>query len=377
MLPVEPEEPVDGNGEVVAMFERWLARARLGKLDFAALVTVEQSGRTFQEYAGTEGREFITYWSLDMLKNRIMKESQELVAPPPDLRSPANSFCYPIAKSPCSFDFAAWLVIAEMTRLRENAPGPLRVGFRFGLDGNVNRALRTFNRKIMFENVLRPMLGLIGAVEDLESAEKGRVLEVYTFHPVTNAARAGEKVPTFRASKEALEAVELDILAKGPCPVVITLREAQYETHRNSNFGEWLRFAEYLRSQGERVIFVRDHAKATEGISGFEVCPAAALDLDVRMALYETCKCSLTVANGPWCLNLFGLGPWISFVKLDPMDPYQPNTPNWYKIYHGVAEGDQYLWSRPDQRIIWKTDTFENLCEAWEQMFPLVAEAAE
>ena len=133
---------------------------------------------------------------------------------------------------------------------------------------------------------------------------------------------------------------------------------------------EWLKFAEYLTAQGERVIFVRDTRYAMDKITGYETCPAASIDIDVRLALYENAQCNLFVSNGPWSLALFGTRPWLFFNQIDAMDPYPPNTNQWWVQYHGIGEGEQFPWSRPDQRIIWKRDTFANLCTAWEELEP-------
>src|SRR5262245_15700929 len=366
MLPMQPEPPAEGNLEVVALLENWLARAKLGRLDFVAIAATEGPKHCLDDYTGAWGRQMAINWAIDALKDRIRKEAHILRAKAPDERIPANLYRFNVVDGPMSFDVTAWLIIAEMARRREGAPAPLKVGFNFGADRDINRALRSRRRLQFFDNVVRPLVKMIGGVEDAQASEDGRQLEIYTNHPITWAARAGEAVPLFQPSAEAVEAVKTELVKDRP-PVVITLREAEYESHRNSNFAEWLRFAEYLKANGERVVFVRDTARANEPIKGFEVCPGAALDLDIRLALYEACKCSLTVANGPWCLNLFGSGPWLSFVALNAFDTYAANTPSWYQTYHGIREGEQYPWSKENQRIIWKLDTFANLCAAWEE----------
>ena len=155
-------------------------------------------------------------------------------------------------------------------------------------------------------------------------------------------------------------------------PVTITLREAAYSSHRNSNIDEWLKFAEYLIAQGERVLFVRDTKCAADPIEGYETCPAASIDIDVRLALYESAKANLFVSNGPWSLGLFGSRPWLMFNQIDAMDPYPPNTNQWWVNFHGIGVGEQFPWSRPDQRIVWLKDTFVDMCTAWENLEPLL-----
>jgi hypothetical protein len=273
-------------------------------------------------------------------------------------------------RGPACFDFFAWLVMAEMHRLREKAPGPLRVGFYWGQDGSMERILQTAGRRQMYRNVILPSLAFVGAVEDESCIGNGRVMERYTFVDIVKACRLGEDVPLLTPSNQAVTAI-WEFIREKP-PVTITLREAAYSSHRNSNLDEWLKFAEYLTAQGERVVFVRDTSHAMDKITGYETCPAASVDIDVRLALYECAKCNLFVSNGPWSLALFGTAPWLMFNAIDALDPYPPNTAQWWRQFHGIDQGEQFPWSRPDQRIVWERDTFANMTKAWEELEPLL-----
>lgn len=138
------------------------------------------------------------------------------------------------------------------------------------------------------------------------------------------------------------------------------------------------RFAFKLEAAGERVIFVRDTAKGNEPMTGFEICPQAALDLHMRVALYERAKANLFVANGPSILAAFMEKPWLTFVQVEPDDSnYKANTPAFWRMHVGIDIGEQYPWSRPDQRIVWQPDTYENICAAWEKLQPAMLMAAE
>ena len=134
-------------------------------------------------------------------------------------------------------------------------------------------------------------------------------------------------------------------------PVVITLREAGYWPHRNSNLPEWLRFAEHLKEEGEKVIFVRDTAKAAKPLAEFLTWPKAALNLDVRMALYERARFCFFVANGPAGLAMFSNVPHVQF---------QTQYPG--------AQCPQWPWAAEDQRLICALDSYENLSREWERI---------
>jgi hypothetical protein len=345
-------------------------------LNYLALAACEGPIHVYHDFSGLRGMEFAANWGLDCLKKRIMEAQAANEPKPIDKSAPANKYRWQVGRAPACFDFFAWLVMAEIYRLQEKAPAPLRVGFDWGPDGK-DRQLSTSGRRAFYNHVIIPGLALIGAVEDESCVTEGRVVERYTFVDIVRACRLGHDVPLLKPSAEAWTAV--GILARKGAYVTITLREAAYSGHRNSNMDQWLPFAEYLTANGERVIFVRDTRYATEGITGYETCPAASIDIDARCALYEGARTNIFVANGPWSLALFGTRPWLMFCELSGMDPYPPNTDSWWRTFHGIGQGEQFPWAHPTQRVVWQRDTFANLVKAWEELEPLLAlrQAAE
>jgi hypothetical protein len=217
----------------------------------------------------------------------------------------------------------------------------------------------------MFVGVMRPMLNLIGAVED-SRAVYGRSDFKFVLKPISDASRNGEKTPIFKSSVAASEAVK--VFLQGSSPVTITLREQPTWEHRNSDLEEWTKFSRYLESRGEQVVFVRDTDKAGEPLVGFSTFPMASLNLDIRVALYEQAKVNLFTPTGPCSLALFGSRPLLMFNPLDKDDPYVCNRPEFWEFSQGIKEGEQFPWSLPTQRIIWKADSYENILEAWEEL---------
>jgi len=282
--------------------------------------------------------------------NRTLPE-----APP----APADQVCYNVPQSPLSYDFIHWLVDAEMTRIAEGAPAPLKVCFWFGRDGKTG--LDDPWRRGMLENVMRPALALIGAVED-PTAVNGRNKMEFGFKGVVDGAKRGLTVPRFRA---------MTIAGFAGC-VTITLREAKQWPHRNSNIDAWVEFAWYLRERGERVVVVQDTAHADAPFFfGFETCPQASRVLYARASLYQSAKMNFFVSNGPATLAFFSEWSWTMFLKIEPDGhPYAPNTPSFWREQFGMEVGEQFPWARPDQRIVWKGDDYENLVEAWEALVP-------
>lgn len=353
-----------GNKEVVDLMEQWTATANEGEVCFASVIQlkVTPTGQVAAaiDFAGSSAVEPPALEAIDALRRQVAANIANREPPVPDPSLGADYVSYNLAGSPVSWDFFPWLIDAEMTRIREKAPAPLKIFFLEGLDGKT--ATTTEYHRTMLHNVVRPLLMMVGAVEDPVAA-RGRHKKMYTMRDITAAVRAGEKPPRL------IKSLSLPHYSHKKAPVVITLREASHWVHRNSNLPAWLQFAEHLKRRGENVIFVRDTAKVGEPLPGFETASSASLSVHARLALYEQAKCNMGIMNGPVSsLTWFGTRPWLSFVgELKEDDPYEPRRPGWWLRAHGIEDGGQLPWSRSDQRLIWKPDTYENLCEAWEE----------
>lgn len=364
MLPEIKDSRAYGNEEVVKLFEIWLERAKEGQLCHATVTVCQLPNMMASDFAGVADMDFAIPFALDTLKLKLGERARLASGPPPKGLT-ADYVCYNLGSSPKSFDFLIWLLDAEMTRIREGAPYPLKVAFAKGQDGKSGLG-HAFEQQ-MFVNVMRPLVKLIGGVED-QAAIGGRASPWYVLRNVTKAANRGEAVPRLMASEAARTTVTA-FLGEGPPPVTITLREQETWEHRNSNIDSWKKFADRLTKNGERVIFVRDTSKAGDPMLDYFTFPLASLNLDIRMALYEQAKCNLFVPSGPWNLALFGDKPWLMFNKISEDDRYIGNRPKFWEESQGICEGDQFPWSGPDQRIIWERDEYEVLCKAWDELW--------
>jgi hypothetical protein len=262
----------------------------------------------------------------------------------------ARRYCSPGTPS---FEFLIWLAEAEMTRVRMGAPAPLRVSFADTTPVPSAASSRSRAAADWLDRVWRPLLPMLGAVEDpaITADDTTPFLSFdHMFNAMVGAAERGEPVPRLQAPEAARQTVRSMIdKCVGSAPVVITLREAAYDTHRNSNLREWLRFAAGLDAG---VIFVRDTAKAHEPLDGFPTYPHASTDVQVRMALYEQARMNFFVSNGPWMMAGLSHAPYRYFMTQ-------------YANSHG--HGPQYPWAGPDQRIVYALDRFENLTAVWRQ----------
>lgn len=369
--------PIGGNSYVVEMLEKCLAEAKKGKVSHACVILATGPGNVSARFAGLSGMEITANYGCDLLKKELMEITQKRMLAPNNPDAPVNRIFYDLFKMPVSFDFAAALLKAEMARKRQGIEEPLRVAWYLGPNNNIAEALNTPQREQYFYGIMRPLVRLIGGIED-ETAIDGQEAVDCSFAPVVQSYLAGESLPKFTAPPAYCEGITEFLREAGaPAPVTITLREADHSIHRNSNLPEWIKLANWLKEQGESVIFLRDTAKSREELPEHCTCYAASENLLVRAALYAQAKANLFVSNGPGILAIFGDRPWLMFNELQDDHWYRAGTSEGWKHFTGLEPGGQWPWSRNDQRIIWHRDTFEVMRDAWRaHIAPTLAKAA-
>lgn len=352
-----------GSENVKRLLEIYLENAYSGEYAAIAIVMACHDAKVAVDVAGTIHLSASLKGGLELANNQIDDILKKISLPEVDRNLSADYVCFNVPGGSVSYDFLPWLIDAEMTRIRHNAPAPLKVGFWMGRNLG-DSGLDDPARRRMYEKVVVPALGLIGAVED-EKARNGRVKEFYTCRDIVGAYLAGEVVPCFEAPEHAVK-----LMAPYRGAVTITLRECDYWPHRNSNLKAWQRFAIDLRQRGERVVFVRDTANADKRLEGFTIVPRASTDLESRMALYQGAKCNLFVSNGPIGLALFSQAPFLAFIATqEDGSIHRADTPEFWRTFQGIEVGEQFPWVRPDQRIVWAKDDYENIVIAWNELY--------
>ncbi len=365
MIPVE--EKAEGNEDVIQLFEQALTMAKDGRLISACLVATERNGMLVRAMAGLPGMETQIFFGLERVKDHIKQIITEREQRPQQTRDTADYVCWSLRDQPHSYDFLCALVSAEMTRIREGAPAPLK----FCFTGQPARPTEYSSQ--FFNGVMIPALKMIGAEID-PRALSGRTLGGHQIKEIVQASRAGESVPRLKCNKHFLTAAQQEYGGA----VTITLREAEHWRHRNSNLPEWIELAHILKSSyNERIVFVRDTAKAAEPIFGYETHPIASTNLEARLALYENSKCNLFSAGGPFGLALFGSRPWLCFQHLSEDDLYEPNKPSWWSKYYAMQPDDQFPWSLPSQRLVRCADKYPLMHDAWIALQELIGEQSQ
>lgn len=353
-----------GNRECLDLAKQIIHYVRTEPINWLGFVACRPGDQIGYGYAGTGGSLNEAMKGLQVLLQQTQERYKERITGQTNPNLDASYHEYNLATDPINFDFLVWLIDAEMIRRRNKAPWPLRVGFSH--EAELNDRGRKF-----FAAVHKPLLNLVGAVEDPEAIGGSRAA-LFTPTQICLAARRGEEVPILQANGEAKAHVKGWVSQWGQerPPITITLREGSHWSKRNSNIEAWVRLARDLQAKGEFVVFVRDTEKANEPIEDFITYPSASYSIQPRMALYELAKCNLYVSNGPAGLGLFSGAPYLYFLRLRRDEEYEPNNPEWWVRANGIGDGDQWPWAKPGQHMIWSGDDYKSLCEGWEKYGP-------
>jgi hypothetical protein len=360
----------NGNDAAVTVIDQCRALVYEGQVAYVACVLVKDGTELVCISGGKPGLEFGAMGGAYMLADELKEEMKKRTRPKEVKDPPASRVFYNCTRMPLAFDFLPAMLQAEMRRVREKSPGPLRIGFFWG--GNPDSKMRTPWQTQCYQNLLLYFPALIGAVVDsascLEGGNMGEDYSTTSFFPIVQAYHRGEPLPKITAPEEAVKEVRKLIKKQfgGQAPVTITWRETEHHPFRNSNKTEWILFAEWLKDRGEKVVFIRDTRFADEPVTGQITCPDASKNLHVRVALYQEAKCNLFVSNGPAMLPVFMDCPWLFFNNITDVreDFYVNTTAGWEKSI-GFKVGEQWPWAKPDQRIVWHEDKFEHIQRAW------------
>lgn len=309
---------------------------------------------------------------------------------------------YDFDVSPIAFDFAVFATLAEMEREKRDAdvihfvfvPGA-NDGFRAD-DISYDRD----NKEWRLRNIILPICGMLPCSTEVticRSREHATEIENQISEPtfpedyrveapvgqfnwstLSSASARGEKIPSFQASVQASTYMKdwLRVRAGERKPVCITLRESSHSTARNSNVNAWLEFARGLDSAEYAPIIVRDTEKIFEmpdkQFEDFTQCPIAAVNLDLRLALYEQSWLCMMVLNGPG--ELCRLSNKIRYIFFDMLTEEVPGTTKLYAAAQGFKVGGNIPSATKYQWQIWEPDELEVLQREFARMADLIGD---
>ena len=177
-------------------------------------------------------------------------------------------------------------------------------------------------------------------------------------------------VKGFRASSQGLKYIEnWKKTHKINSPIVsITLRQSEFDKARNSNIKEWGKFVEYLKEHGYFPVIVPDtdnsfvKSEVFEGTSVFsEVC----WNIELRMALYESCFVNFFSPNGPQRIAVWNSK--CSYICMNFLPKESIVTTEDYFKLRGIEIGKDYKFALPGQHLAWSSsETFENMVQEFE-----------
>jgi len=308
-------------------------------------------------------------------------------------------FAFDLGASPVTFDFATFLVGAEMERRRRGLAG-IFVVFVPGAFGGLRKELHGYEstvnharRQWRVRNVLVPLLGhlesvrgyTIGATRDHAAAlipKDSTTVTPSDFRVwlprqpdkrlVHDYAAAGGMIwPLLHSTEQGREFVTefLREVCPNRQPIVITIRQSLAAAERNSRLEEWRSFVATLDRRRFAPIFVHDtEAPAMSPPSALadEVfCEAARWNVEIRMALYDAAWLNLAVMHGP--MELCWYNQRSRYVVFLPVGA-DPSSSTESIAEGGLRLGEDLGFATAVQHIVWAADRAEVIRDAFEQM---------
>ena len=297
---------------------------------------------------------------------------------------------YDLQVSPVTYDFAWFLVAADLERRRRQmarlhvvvvsgetwASGPESAEYLSVVNAGARRQ-RLFDILIPLTELM-PSVGGVTAIEDRAVADRfwdsahGRVFPAdyspalpYLSVPfpmmVTGAAQNGEDVPSLCVPEAACRWVETwrSQFCGGRPLVTITIRDFDYQPKRNSNIADWVAFGGELRSEGFAVAVVPDMGRSLDSramgqFGDLPVLIEPAWHLIFRAALYEAAAVNLGVNTGPMALNWLNRRcKYISFKMV--LDDEQGSSIEFQRSL-GLDPSEPFPFAKPHQVLCMDAD---------------------
>ena len=320
-----------------------------------------------------------------------------MVTPQRDKTAAPLLAVYDLAVSPLTFDILLFLTAAEIARLDCGAPaihfvlvppGDARAYGNLGIASADNLAWRS--RQItLAATALMPSVMAISVcssratADDLLSRHAGpRYPEYYSVgRPVAGFTAAetgaavlrGDDVPSLGASPQALAYADnwLRSFAGGKRPVSITLREADNAAAKNSNLDLWASFIASLDREIYFPFVIRDTDRVFEttpaALGGVAQFALAAVNLELRAAIYERSYLNLIGSNGATGLCLFDRDIRALIFNIG-VPGWSDTTPEAFRQSFGIEPGMQLHHTQPHQRMVWGAESLQSIQRHFDLM---------
>lgn len=204
-------------------------------------------------------------------------------------------------------------------------------------------------------------------------------IDAFMFAGVVIRHLKGDEVPvltpTLRAQQYVREWYEKH--ANGRKVIAITLRESPNDPARNSNLDAWARFAATIDENEFLPVIIRDtdavFLPVPQELKGLCHFNEAAIDLDLRLAFYESAFLNMLVNNGP--LQICYLNPKIRYLAYKMFNVTNDADEKATCAVYGIPIGGQLPMATPFQRVIWDDDNYETLMKSFTETSCAINEA--
>jgi hypothetical protein len=291
---------------------------------------------------------------------------------------------YDLEVSPNTYDFACFLVAAEIEATQRGLPGyeiVLLPKYRPDLyEHDYAKVVDDFSQQWRVQALLVPLAHLSDRCKGILVAKDRKIATDYIagqrVYPELYGSwtlRGIDYVEFYRrsaeaqfeglsASEHARRAVSRWLAARkiSKPQIVITLRGYGHDPARDSSIPDWQRLSRYVAELGFQPIIIPDADVATddpsggafEGLHFLEAC----WNLDLRMAVYEAAYLNLFVNNGP--AQLAALNRRCRYIIFKWATIRSPLATIEYHKGRGMEPGEPFAFALPWQRLVWEEDSF-------------------
>lgn len=293
---------------------------------------------------------------------------------------------YDLRYSPVTFDFLTFLVLMESYRkLKGFNDIHLVVRAREGrVKSDREKVMSVVERGWRLNNIIVGSIRLLRSVMSYEVSVREGELNLadrrnvfppnYPFEgPNSNyitpyyprplhewVKKTGEDPRCLQATPYAKSRV--DEFLRGRTPVVLAPRVSRFFKTRNADILAWREFYRRLRAAECFPVVVPDQDMCWDSTASgewLEFSPAA-LDIDLRAALYERAKWVFCMSNGPSILGIYSKKINVSIFDIINEET-TATTAKMLKKSSGLEVGEQYSFSSCSQRLVYEQSSVESL----------------
>jgi len=300
---------------------------------------------------------------------------------------PKNLICiYDLSCSPCSYDFIAFLISAELHRKRYSLDSIELVFVAGPKSGFRDDTIRTNEQNNeFFYNVLIPSTSLLKSCSSVHHFSDSKKLQKfldnsehifprgysvknpiadYTFGGITTAHFRSENPVFLKAPEYSIKMARsfLESISTNKKFILLTTREILRDDlgTRSIKPAVWKDFFSKLDLDVFHPLIIRDTKFSFSNskiIDGIQEVPYASIHLPFRMAINELAYISLFKNNGPSMINLFGNCNTVYFNEYD--DRFDVLSQNWFKTHYGMNIGAQYPLTSMNKLVVWSGESTE------------------